>query len=419
VSRAHRIGRYRWVICFLLFAAATLNYIDRQVLGVLKTTLQQELGFSEVDYGNIVTAFQGAYALGMLAMGRLMDRLGARRGFSFSVAFWSAAAAAHALASGVGGLSLARFALGAGEAGMFPGALKTIAEWFPKQERAFATGLFNSGTNVGAILCPLGVPWIVAAWGWRAAFVATGALGLLWILAWRELYAPLAKSSRVSPEERAYIQSEPGPLLARVPWLGLLAYRQIWAFAIGKFMTDPFWWLYLFWVPDFLHRNHGLDLLQIGPPLVAIYLISDLGSIAGGWLSSNLMRRGWSANAARKTALFVCALGVTPILFASRTDSLWTAVLLLGLATASHQGFSANLFTLVTDLFPEQAVGSAVGIGGMAGAVGGMLIAQVAGRVLELTGSYAALFALAASAYLLALGIIHALVPRLEPARLR
>jgi ACS family hexuronate transporter-like MFS transporter len=364
-----------------------------------------------------VTAFQAAYALGMLAMGRLMDGLGVRRGLGLGVALWSAAAAAHGLASGVGGLAWARFALGAGESAMFPAALKAIAEWFPRRERALATGLFNSGTNLGAILCPLAVPWVAVAWGWRAAFVATGALGLLWLAAWLSLYAPLARSSRVTPGERALIQADAGPPLARAPWLGLLAHRQLWALAAGKFMTDPIWWLYLFWVPDFLHRNHGLQLLQLGPPLVAIYLISDVGSIAGGWLSSSLLRRGWSASAARKTALLVCALGVTPILLAARAESLWAAVALLGLATASHQGFSANLFTLATDLFPERAVGSAVGIAGMAGAVGGMLIAQVAGHVLELTGSYAPLFVLAASAYLLALGVIHALVPRLEPAR--
>jgi ACS family hexuronate transporter-like MFS transporter len=375
------IGRYRWVICALLFTAATINYVDRQVLGVLKTTLQKELGYNDIDYGNIVTSFQAAYAIGMLTMGRLMDRIGTRRGFSFAVGFWSLAAAAHALVGSAGGLSAARFALGIGEAGMFPGALKTIAEWFPKKERALATGLFNSGTNIGAIVCPLVVPWIAVSWGWRA--------------------------------------TEPSPAPGKVGWLSLIPHRQTWAFAIGKFMTDPFWWLYLFWVPDFLNRKHGLNLLQIGPPLVTIYLLSDVGSIAGGWFSSMLMRRGWTANAARKTAMLACALGVAPVFLATRTDSLWVAVLLLGLATAAHQGFSANLFTLTTDMFPSQAVGSAVGFGGMAGAIGGMLIAQIAGRVLQLTGSYSTLFIMAASAYVLALAIIHALVPRLEPARLK
>ncbi|XXV31333.1 MFS transporter [Sorangium sp. So ce1389] len=413
------IGRYRWVICALLFTAATINYVDRQVLGVLKTTLQKELGYNDIDYGNIVTSFQAAYAIGMLTMGRLMDRIGTRRGFSFAVGFWSLAAAAHALVGSAGGLSAARFALGIGEAGMFPGALKTIAEWFPKKERALATGLFNSGTNIGAIVCPLVVPWIAVTWGWRAAFALTGAIGALWIIAWMILYRPLAENPRVTPAERAYITSEPSPPPGKIGWLTLIPHRQTWAFAIGKFMTDPFWWLYLFWVPDFLNRKHGLNLLQIGPPLVTIYLLSDVGSIAGGWFSSMLMRRGWTANAARKTAMLVCALGVAPVFLATRTDSLWVAVLLLGLATAAHQGFSANLFTLTTDMFPSQAVGSAVGFGGMAGAIGGMLIAQIAGRVLQLTGSYSTLFIMAASAYILALAIIHGLVPRLEAARLK
>lgn len=413
-----QIRNYRWVICALLFTAATINYVDRQVLGVLKTTVQKDLGFNEVDYGNVVTAFQAAYAIGMLTMGRLMDRVGTRRGFAFSVGLWSVAAAAHALVASVTGLSAARFALGVGEAGMFPASIKTIAEWFPRKERAFATGLFNSGTNIGAIVCPLVVPWITVTWGWRAAFAITGSIGALWILAWLALYTPLAQNKRVTPEERVHIQSEPLQDVGKIGWFRLVPHRQTWAFAIGKFMTDPFWWLYLFWVPDFLNRKHGLNILQVGPPLITIYLLSDVGSIAGGWLSSMLMRRGWTANKARKTTMLICALGVMPVFLATRTDSLWVAVLLLGLATAAHQGFSANLFTLTTDMFPAQAVGSAVGLGGMAGAIGGMLIAQIAGRVLQLTGSYSTLFIMAASAYILALAIIHTLVPRLEPARL-
>jgi ACS family hexuronate transporter-like MFS transporter len=384
---------------------------------VLKPVLARDLGFTEVDYGNIVTAFQAAYAIGMLVMGRLMDRLGTRRGFSIAVLFWSLAAAAHALAATVTGFSVARFALGIGEAGMFPGALKTIAEWFPKRERALATGIFNSGTNIGAIVCPLVVPWLAFRFGWRAAFLATGSLGGLWFIVWLAVYVPLAQNRRVSAAERGYIEQgreKPGP---RIAWLSLLPHRQTWAFALAKFLTDPFWWLYLFWIPDFLHKKHGLNLLQLGAPLVVIYLLSDVGSVAGGWLSSRLLARGLSLNRARKTALLICALAVTPILFASRVDSLWQAVALIGLATAAHQGFSANLFTLSTDLFPAPAVGSAVGIGGMAGALGGMLIAQAAGHILALTGSYTSLFACAAGAYLLALGLLHLLVPRLEPAR--
>jgi len=414
-QRNPRVGRYRWLVCALLFTAATVNYVDRQVIGVLKPVLQHELGYSELDYGNIVTAFQGAYALGMLTMGRLMDRLGTRRGFSIAVGFWSLAAMAHALASSVTGFSMARFALGIGEAGMFPGALKTVAEWFPKRERALATGIFNSGTNIGAIVCPLVVPWLAYRWGFRAAFVATGVLGLFWVSVWLLVYTPLAQNPSVGAAERAHIlqgRTAPGPVIA---WRALLPHRQTWAFALAKFLTDPFWWLYLFWIPDFLHKKHGLDLQHIGAPLVIIYLLSDLGSVAGGWLSSRLMARGLTVNRARKTALLACALAVVPILFASRVEALWQAVLLIGLATAAHQGFSANLFTLSTDLFPAPAVGSAVGIGGMAGAVGGMLIAQAAGHILSLTGSYTSLFACAAFAYLAALGLIHALLPTLAP----
>ncbi|HEY1532567.1 MAG TPA: MFS transporter, partial [Polyangiaceae bacterium] len=316
-ERTTQIGRYRWVVCALLFTAATVNYVDRQVIGVLKPVLQHELGYTEIDYGNIVTAFQAAYAIGMLTMGRLMDRLGTRRGFSIAVGFWSLAAMAHAFATTVFGFSVARFALGIGEAGMFPAALKTVAEWFPKKERALATGIFNSGANIGALVCPLVVPWLAYHWGWRAAFIATGSLGGVWVLVWVLVYIPLAENKRVSDAERAYILQGREAKGAPVKWSALLPHRQTWAYALGKFLTDPFWWMYLFWIPDFLHKKHGLNLLQIGAPLVAIYLFSDLGSIAGGWLSSRLIARGVSVNRARKTALFVCALCVVPILFAS------------------------------------------------------------------------------------------------------
>lgn len=408
----------RWSICALLFAAATVNYLDRQVLSVLKGTLSRELGWNELDYGNVVTAFQGAYALGMLVMGRLMDSLGTRRGFSLAVAFWSVAAMAHGLASSTLGFAGARFALGFGEAGMFPGAVKSIAEWFPKRERALATGIFNSGTNVGAILCPLLVPLVVSLWGYRAAFAITGSAGLVWLVAWLVFYRPPAEHPKLTQSERHYIESEPSPPALRLGFRQLLPHRQAWAFAGGKFLTDPFWWLYLFWIPDFLQRTYGLDLLQVGPPLVVIYLMSDLGSIAGGWLSSRWMARGVPVNRARKGAMLLCALGVVPILLATQVSSLWSAVALVGLATAAHQGFSANLFTLTSDLFPSRAVGSVVGFGGMAGALGGMLLAQVAGHVLHWTGSYTWLFAAAACAYFAAVLWIHWLSPELRPATL-
>lgn len=433
-------GYFRWVICALLFFSATINYIDRQVLGILKTTLQPQFSWSERDYAAIVFSFQLAYAIGLVLAGRVMDWLGTRLGFALAVVLWSVAAVGHAtadwapglrlptvlldppsivlLSGAAAGFALARFLLGLGEAGNFPASIKTVAEWFPKRERALSTGIFNSGTNVGALITPLVVPWITLSYGWQWAFVATGLIGFLWVAVWWKLYAVPEGHPRLKPEELAYIRSDPPESLAPIPWLRLLPHRQTWAFAIGKFMTDPIWWLYLFWIPDFLKRNHGVDLGAVGPPLVAIYLIADVGSIGGGWLSSSLLKRGLSVNRARKSAMFVCALCVVPVVFASRVSGLWSAVALIGLAAAAHQGWSANIFTLVSDMFPRRAVGSVTGIGGMAGAVGGMLISLVVGEILERTGSYVAIFAVAGSAYLLALLVIHLLVPSLAPADL-
>ena len=435
-AEATKAGYFRWVICGLLFFAATINYIDRQVIGILKPTLQQQFGWSEIDYADIVFAFQGAYAIGFLLAGRMIDKLGARIGFAIAIVVWSVAAIAHAEApvfgvpaasvfamvgltysASVAGFIVARMLLGLGEAGNFPAAIKVTAEWFPKRERALATGLFNSGTNIGALLTPLIVPWITLTWGWYWAFVATGLIGFLWLAAWWTLYDEPASHRRVGKAELALIQSDPPDPPARVSWGTLLRYRQTWAFALGKFMTDPVWWLYLFWIPDFLNRNHGIDLRTIGPPLVAIYLIADVGSIGGGWLSSALIKRGWTVNSGRKTAMFVCALAVLPMLLASRASDLWVAVTLVGVAAAAHQGWSANLFTLASDTVPRHAVGSVVGLGGFAGAVGGMLIAKLTGYVLEASGSYVPVFMIAAFAYLSALVVIHLLVPRLEPAR--
>ena len=413
-----RVGRFRWVVCGLLFVATTINYVDRQVIGILKPTLQGQMGWSEIDYGNIVFAFQLAYAVGLVLAGRMMDRLGTRTGFSLAIVVWSFAAMAHAWARSVAGFMAARLALGLGESGNFPASIKTVAEWFPRKERALATGIFNAGTNIGAVVAPLVVPWLTLRYGWPWAFIATGAVGFLWLALWLGLYARPEDHPRVSSEEVAYIRSDPPDPAGQVSWLRLLEYRQTWAFALGKFMTDPVWWLYLFWMPDLLHRNYGLNLTNIGLPLVVIYLVADVGSIGGGWLSSSLIKRGWSVNAARKTAMLICALCVVPIVFASRASSLWVAVALVGLATSAHQGWSANIFTTASDMFPRRAVGSVVGIGGMAGAVGGMLIAKVTGYVLQWTGSYVVIFFVAGSVYLLALGLIQLLVPNLEPARL-
>jgi MFS transporter, ACS family, hexuronate transporter len=413
-----RVGRYRWVICALLFFAATINYIDRQVIGILKPTLQAEIGWTEVQYSWIVFSFQCAYAIGMLGVGWVMDKIGTRKGFSLSVIVWSIAAMAHALARSVAGFSVARFALGLGEAGNFPAAIKTVAEWFPKKERALATGIFNSGTNVGALVTPLLVPIITITWGWQWAFIITGAIGFVWLIFWLALYRRPEEHPRLSKEELAYIQSDPPDPVAKIPWKRLFPHRQTWAFAIGKFLTDPIWWVYLFWLPDFLHKKHGLSLKDFGLPLATIYIIADVGSIGGGWLSSALIKRGWSVNAGRKLAMLICALAVVPIVFAAQTTNLWVAVLLIGLAAAAHQGWSANIFTTASDMFPRAAVGSVVGIGGMAGAVGGMLIARLVGEILERTGSYVPIFIIAGSAYLFALLVIHLLAPRLEPARI-
>jgi ACS family hexuronate transporter-like MFS transporter len=412
-----RVGHYRWVVCALLFFAATINYVDRQVIGILKPTLQTEIGWSEVEYSWIVFAFQTAYAVGLLAVGGLMDRLGTRKGFSLSVIVWSLAAMGHALVSTVMGFGVARFLLGLGESGNFPASIKTVAEWFPKKERALATGIFNAGTNVGVIVASLVVPPLTLALGWRWAFIITGAIGFAWLIFWLALYRRPEEHTKLSPAELAHIQSDPPDSITKIPWVRLFPHRQTWAFAAGKFMADPIWWVYLFWLPDFLHKRHGLNLKDFGPPLVVIYLIADVGSIAGGWLSSTLIRRGWTINAARKTAMLACALSVVPIVFASQVSNVWVAVLLIGLAAAAHQGWSANVYTIASDMFPRRAIGSVVGIGGMAGAVGGMLISIVVGRILETTGSYMPVFIIAGSAYLIALGLIHLLAPRLEPAR--
>jgi ACS family hexuronate transporter-like MFS transporter len=408
------MGR-RWVICVLLFAAATVNYIDRQVLAVLKPTLQGELHWNDVAYGNIVTAFQAAYAVGMLLLGRFIDRVGTRVGLAITATFWGLATMAHGAVASVLGFAVARVGLGLGEAGMFPAGGKAIAEWFPRRERAFAMGLFNAGTNVGPIVCPLLAPWLVLSVGWRLTFVAMGGLALLWVGPWLAFYRRPAEDPRVTPEDLLLLQADRGPSPAKIPWRSLLRHRQAWAILLGKLITDPVWWLFLFWIPDFLNRRHGLDLKRLGPPLVVIYLLSFTGGIAGGWMSSRLIRRGWSTNRARKTTMLLAALAVTPILEAAHTASLWTAVAIIGMAVASHQAFSANMLTLASDMFPVSSVASVMGIGGMGGAIGGILIAQLTGRLLQLTGSYQVLFGMAAGAYLVALGVIHLLAPRLAP----
>ena len=412
-----QLGYFRWVICTLLLLGTTKNYMDRQVLGVLKVTLQHDFGWSEIAYGDLVSAFQIAYAAGMLLVGWLVDRLGTRLGYALAMIFWSLASMGTALANSLSSFMLSRYALGFWEAAVFPASIKAVAEWFPKKERALATGIFNAGTNIGAIVTPLIVPWMVVHWGWRTAFVGIGAVGFIWLAVWLLIYGNPEDHPWVSKAELQYIRSDPQEAMRKIKWARLVPLRQTWAFALGKFLTDPIWWFYLFWVPGFLQDKHGLALTGIGIPILVIYVISDVGSVAGGWISSSLINRGHSVNAARKIAMLLCAVGVIPVVFAYRVESVWSAVLLIGLAAACHQGFSANLYTLTSDMFPARAVGSVVGMGGMAGAIGGWFIADVVGHVLEWTGSYMIPFAMAGVAYLVALGVIHILTPRLEPAR--
>jgi ACS family hexuronate transporter-like MFS transporter len=410
-------GRVRWLICGLLFFAATVNYLDRQVIGLLKPTLQKELGWTDIGYSNIVLAFTMAYGLGSFFVSKLIDRLGTRKGLSLSVVFWSFSAMAHAAATSVMQFGVARFSLGIGEAGSFPGSIKAVSEWFPKKERALATGVFNSGTNVGAILGPFLVRWLTLRYGWRMAFIATGALGFVWVAAWLALYRRPEESPLVSPSELAYIKSDPEQAVTiRVPWLRLLRLRQAWAVGLAKFFTDPIWWVYLFWMPDFLNRNLKLDLTGVTLPLAVIYTGASIGSVTGGWISSAMLRRGWEINASRKTAMLICALAVTPIVLAARTGNAWIAIGLIALAAGAHQGWSANVYTLASDMFPRSAVASVVGFGTLLGTISGMGIAKTVGYILQRTGSYVPIFIMAGSAYLVALCFVQALVPRVERA---
>ncbi|HVI98980.1 MAG TPA: MFS transporter [Sphingomonas sp.] len=413
---AERVGRYRWLICGLLFAATAINYVDRQMIGILKPTLQADLGWSETDYANIVLWFQAAYAIGYLGFGRFVDKVGARMGYAVAFTLWTVAHILHGAVRTTFGFAAVRFALGIGESGSFPAGLKAVATWFPARERALATGIFNAGSNVGAIVTPLIVPIITVAYGWRAAFVITGLVSLVWLAAWLAFYRNPREAKGLGAAELALIESDEADAPGKVAWLRLLRHRETWAFALGKFLTDPIWWMFLFWLPDFLAKRYHLDLMSFGPPLIAIYLLSDVGSIAGGWASSKLIARGYSVNRARKLTMLVCALAVTPIFFAQWVSHLWIAVLIIGLATAAHQAWSANLFTLVSDMFPRKAVGSVIGIGGTAGALGGMLMAKFAGYVLETVGTYRLIFFVAGSVYLIALLVIHLLSPRLARA---
>lgn len=416
---AGRISHQRWVVCALLFFATLIAYIDRGVLAYLEVFLQGVIpGLNSVKYGYILAAFQVAYAIGMVVAGGLADKLGTRKAFAIAIALWSVAAMLPGAAFSVLTLGVAMFLLGIGEAANFPSCIKAVAEWFPKRQRALATGIFNSGSNIGNIIVPLIVPTLVLLVTWRGAFVVTGGFGIVWLIIWLFYYQRPEKHRSVSQAELDLILSDPVEKLEKVPWRRLLPCRETWAFSIGKFLTDPIWWFYLFWLPRYLQTTFGLSLASNRLPLIIVYTIATVGSIGGGWISAALLRAGKNLNFSRKTAMLICALCVVPVFAAPFIHNLWVVVGLVGLATAAHQGWSANLFTMPSDVFPKAAVGSVIGIGGMAGAIGGALFQVATGYIVGFTHSYVPLFAIACGAYLLALIIIHVISPRLAPAKI-
>ncbi len=422
-STAAITSRYRWTVCALLFFATTVNYIDRQILSLIKEILDKELLWTNEQFGMVNSAFQGAYGIGLLIFGWFIDKHGTKIGYGVSIAAWSVAAMGHALVNSVGGFLGARIALGLGEGGNFPSAIKSVALWFPKKERALATSIFNSGTNVGAIIAPAIVPWIAFTYGWHMAFIAAGAAGFLWLFFWIPMYNVPEKIRKVSQSELDHILSdrdENHTEQGKISWGSLLRYKQTWAFVIAKFLTDPIWWFFLIWLPDFFKQTRGLDIKKSWVHLVTIYVIVTVLSIIGGWVTGYMTKTGWTVTRARKTGMFIFALLVIPI-YATTTVGDWTAVLLIGLAGAAHQAWSANLFTTVSDTFPKRAIASVTGIGGMAGALGGMIFPVVTGKLLDIfkasgdiTAGYAILFSICAFIYLFAFGINHLLAPRFE-----
>jgi MFS transporter, ACS family, hexuronate transporter len=418
------VGRYRWVVCALLFFATTINYVDRQILALIKEFLDRELGWSNEQFGLVNSAFQAAYGVGLLAFGWFVDRYGTKIGYAVSITLWSLAAMGHALVGSVGGFFTARLALGISEGGNFPSAIKAVALWFPKRERAFATAIFNAGTNVGAIIAPAVIPLIAYSLGWRWAFIFAGIAGLLWLLVWVPLYDVPEKRRGLDPAEYAFIHSdrdEAGTGGLPIGWRSSLRYRQTWSFVTAKFLTDPVWWFFLIWLPDYFKASRGLDIKHSWIHLVTIYTIVTALSIAGGWVTGWLNSKGWTVTRARKTGMFVFALCVVPILLVTRVSD-WSAVLLIGLAASAHQSWSANLYTTVSDMFPKKDVATIIGLGGMAGSLGGMIFPWLTGSLLDqfkaegnASGGYAILFAICSSAYLVSFVIHHALAPRFEP----
>lgn len=433
MQQPDKVGSYRWRICALVFFATTINYLDRQVISLLKDDyLDKMFHWDENDYANVVVAFQTAYAVGMLGAGWLVDKIGTKLGYAVSLTVWSIAAIVHAFARTTFGFVGARALLGVSEAGNFPAAIKTTAEWFPKKERSLATGIFNSGTNLGAIFAPLTVPLIAATWGWQWAFIITGALGFIWLIFWFKEYELPRKHKKVSQAEVEYIHSDEdekedvGREHEKVSWFKLLTFRQTWSFLLGKFFTDPVWWFYLFWLPSFLNKEYGMEKTELAIPVAVVYILSSVGSIFGGWLPGYFMRRGWAVYKARKTSMLIFAFFVIPVIAAQALGAVspWLAILIIGIATAAHQAWSANIFTTTSDMFPKKAVASIVGIGGMAGAVGGILLAKSAGLLLDhfealnhIETGYYIMFFVCGSAYLIAWLIMHLLVPRMERVR--
>lgn len=430
------IGKYRWTICALVFFATTINYLDRQVISLLKDSLETEFSWTEIDYSNIVIAFQLAYAIGLLMAGRIIDKIGTKLGYAIATTLWSFAAMAHALVNSTLGFGVARAALGFTEAGNFPAAIKATAEWFPKKERALATGIFNSGTNIGAIVAPLTVPFIAAELGWQWAFIITGAIGFIWLIFWFRFYEIPARQKRLGKAEFDYIHSdkdevqpyeETAEQSKKVPWFRLLGFKQTWAFVVGKFLTDPVWWFYLFWLPAFLKAEYGIEKTALALPVALVYVLSSFGSIFGGWLPLYFVKKGWPVYRARKTSMLLYAFCVIPVVFAQwlgKVD-MWLAVIIIGFAAAAHQAWSANIFTTVSDMFPKKTIASVIGIGGMAGALGGIGIARLAGKLFnhykelgEIETGYYIMFFICGSAYLIAWLLMHFLVPRMKAVNL-
>jgi ACS family hexuronate transporter-like MFS transporter len=426
------IGSYRWTICALVFAATTINYLDRSVISLLKSDLTKEFNWNDGDYADIEVAFKVMYALGMLGAGRLIDKLGTKMGYFLATLFWSLAAVGHAFVQSTLGFIIARGALGATEAGNFPSAIKTVAEWFPKKERALAAGIFNSGTNIGAVIAPLTVPFIAVAWGWQWAFIITGSFGFVWVIFWMIMYEVPSRHKKLSPKEYEYIQSDKEDAIEEddskpVPWFRLLGYRQTWAFVIGKFLTDPIWWFYLFWLPDFLESQYGLRGTDMAIPVAVVYLFSTVGSVGGGWLPFYLIKNSWTVFRARKTSMLLYAFMVLPIVFAQLLGeiNMWLAVLVIGIAASAHQAWSANIFTTVSDMFPKKTIGSVVGIGGMFGAIGAASLSLFVQKnmfvyyrsISQIETAYYIMFFICGAAYLLAWAIMHFLVPRMQQVK--